>query len=216
MWPRATNGPAARARSTSVVRGCGLRQGRELYRSGSVAAGSDPDPTQDGDLWLVSDCMLDGSGNSVSKMWAAASVDSNLIPGQLTFDKSSPLFYQSHVMRSFPKDPLASLPSYPERATLDVHLQPFPLTLFDDLFADPERLGLDAEGVATLREKLLPLSVGEQLVWTREAAADTAHGGHSYIDQGVPMSCVTTTGMMRPPTRSPRPSTRPPPASHVR
>ena len=170
-------------------------KGRELYRSGSVPSGSDPDSTKDADLWLVSDCMLDAMGNSVSKMWAAKSVDSNLIPGQLTFDKSSPLFYQTHVMRGFPKDPLASLPSYPDRATLDVHLQPFPLALFDDLFTDPARLGLDADGVAALREKIVPLSVGQQLVWTPEAAADTAHGGHSYIDQGVPMSCVTTTGL---------------------
>ena len=170
-------------------------KGRELYRSGSVAAGSDPDPREDADLWLVSDCMLDGDGNSVSKMWATKSVDSNLLPGQLTFDKSSPLFYQTHVTRSFPKDPQASLAAFPERATLDVHLQPFPLTLFDDLFADPSLLGLAAEDVAALREKLRPLAVGEQLVWTAEAAADTAHGGHSYIDQGVPMSCVTTTGL---------------------
>ena len=168
---------------------------RELYRSGAVAPGSDPDPTRDADLWLVSDCMLDGDGNSVSKMWAAESVDSNLIPGQLTFDRSSPLFYRSHVARSFPKAPLASLPSYPDRATLDVHLQPFPLALFDDLFADPTRLGLDAEGVASLREKLQPLKVGQQLVWTPEAVADTAHGGHRFIDEGVPMACVTTTGM---------------------
>jgi len=170
-------------------------KGRELYRSGSVAAGTDPDPTRDDDLWLVSDCMLDAAGNAVSKLWAATSVDSNLIPGQLTFDKSSPLFYQTHVMRSFPKDPLASLPSYPERATLDVHLQPFPLALFDELFADPSRFGLDAEGVAELRARLLPLSVSAQLVWTPEAAADTEHGGQRYIDQGVAMSCVTTTGM---------------------
>ena len=170
-------------------------KGRELYRSGSVPPGSDPDPTQDPDLWLVSDCMLDDQGNSVSKMWATKSVDSNLLPGQLTFDKSSPLFYQSHVMRSFPKDPLASLPSYPDRATLDVHLQPFPLTLFDDLFADPERLGMDSTEVAALREKIVPLSVGEQLVWSPDAASDTAHGGLIYIDQGVPMSCVTTTGL---------------------
>jgi len=169
--------------------------GRELYRSGSVAPGSDPDPARDTDLWLISDCMLDGAGNSVSKMWAAKSVDSNLLPGQLTFDKASPLFYRTHVMRSFPKDPLESLSSYPERATLDVHLQPFPLALFDDLFADPARVNQNAESVAALREKLLPLHVGEQLVWTPEAAADTAHGGHSYIDQGVPMSCVTTTGL---------------------
>src|SRR6478752_6218899 len=170
-------------------------KGRELYRSGSVPAGSDPDPTQDSDLWLVSDCMLDSMGNSVSKMWATKTVDSNLLPAQLTFDRASPLFYESHVTRSFPKDPLASLANYPDRATLDVHLQPFPLSLFDELFATPQRLGLDATAVAALREKIVPLSVGEQLVWTKEAAADTAHGGLTYIDHGVPMSCVTSTGL---------------------
>ena len=166
----------------------------ELYRSGAVPAGSDPDASSDSDLWLVSDCMLDKDGASVSKLWDARRIDSNLIPGQLTFDKSSPLFYQTHVMRSFPKDPLASLASFPDRATLDVHLQPFPLSLFDELFADP-RSGLTPETVADLRAKILPLRVGAQLVWTAQAAADTAHGGHTYLDQGVPMSCVTTTGM---------------------
>ena len=170
-------------------------KGTELYRSGSVNAGHDPEPSTDPDLWLVSDCMLDGSGNAVSRLWDAESVDSNLIPGQLTFDKSSPLFYQTHVTRSFPKDPLTSLSGYPDRATLDVHLQPFPLALFDQLFSDPERLGLSADAASMLRAKLTPLTVGTQLVWTPEAAADTAHGGHTYIDQGIPMACVTTTGM---------------------
>jgi hypothetical protein len=190
QWP---SGAAQDRRAWFEV--AAFAKGRELYRSGSAPAGSDPDPSQDADLWLVSDCMLDGMGNSVSKMWAAKSIDSNLITGQLTFDKSSPLFYQTHVMRGFPKDPQASLSNYPERATLDVHLQPFPLALFDDLFVDPARLGLDTAGVTALRAKLVPLNVGKQLVWTPEAAADTAHGGHSYVDQGVPMSCVTTTGM---------------------
>ena len=167
----------------------------ELYRSGSVAKGSDPDPTTDLDLWLVSDCMLDTDGASVSKLWDARSVDSNLIPGQLTFDKASPLFYQTHVTRSFPKAPLASLGGFPDRATLDVHLQPFPLGLFDDLFSDPERSGMTVESVAALRQKIAPLHVGAQLVWTAAAAADSIHGGHVYFDQGIPMSCVTTTGM---------------------
>jgi hypothetical protein len=189
-WP---SGAAHDRRAWFEVRA--FAEDRELYQSGSVALGSDPDPTRDTDLWLVSDCLLDGDGNSVSKMWAAKSVDSNLLPGQVTFDRSSPLFYRTHVMRSFPKDPLASLPSYPERVTLDVHLQPFPLSLFDELFADPARLGYDADSTAALREKLRPLHVGEQLVWTPEAAADTRRGGHSYIDQGVPMSCVSTTGL---------------------
>lgn len=168
---------------------------QELYRSGSVETGRDPSVKTDPDLWLVSDCLLDDGGNPVAKLWDAASVDSTLLPGQLTFDKSSPLFYQTHVMRGFPKDPLTSLPEFPDRATLDVHLLPFPLELFDELFADSERLGFDAQQVADIRAKILPLSVGEQLVWTAEAAADPSRGGHTYLDQGVPMSCVTTTGM---------------------
>ncbi|HEY3666469.1 MAG TPA: hypothetical protein VGL19_10735, partial [Polyangiaceae bacterium] len=110
-------------------------------------------------------------------------------------DKSSPLYYQSHVTRKFPKDPQTSLSRFPDRVTLDLHLQPFPLDLFDDLFQDAARLGLDDSAVAALRGKLLPLSVGQQLVWTASAAADSAHGGLSYVDQGVPMACVTSTGL---------------------
>jgi hypothetical protein len=167
----------------------------ELFHSGNVPLGSDPTGQSDQDLWLVQDCLLDSNGNRVQTMWNAASVDSNLLPAQLTFDKSSPLYYQTHVTRSFPKDPGAALSAFPDRVTLDVHLQPFPLDLFDDLFSDPSRFGLDGEGVVGLRSKLVPLAVGAQLVWTASAAADTAHGGLSYVDQGVPVACVTTTGL---------------------
>ena len=167
----------------------------ELLHSGSVPLGTDPTAQGDPDLWLVRDCMLDSNSNQVPTLWNAASVDSNLLPAQLTFDKSSPLYYQTHVMRRFPKDPLTQLSAFPDRVTLDVHLQPFPLDLFDDLFSDPGRFGLDADGVSSLRAKLVPLTVGQQLVWTPSAAADTAHGGLTYIDQGLPVACVTTTGM---------------------
>ncbi|HWZ87213.1 MAG TPA: multiheme c-type cytochrome [Polyangiaceae bacterium] len=169
--------------------------GSELYHSGNVPNGTDPTALNDPDLWLVRDCMLDENGNAVDGLWDATSVDSNLLPGQLTFDKSSPLFYQTHVTRSFPHDPLASLPAYPDRATLTVHLLPFPLAFFDQLFSDPAALGLTADAVSALRAELVPLTLGQELVWTAAAAADTAHGGLTYIDQGVPVSCVTTTGM---------------------
>jgi hypothetical protein len=167
----------------------------ELYHSGNVASGTDPTALDDPDLWLVRDCLLDANGQLVNGLWDAATVDSNLLPGQLTFDKSSPLFYQTHVTRDFPRDPRASLSAYPDRVTLDLHLLPFPLDFFDQLFDQPERLGLSASAVAALRAQLLPLSVGKQLVWTAAAAADTAHGGLTYIDQGVPVSCVTDTGL---------------------
>lgn len=190
QWP---SGAAQDRRAWFEV--AAFAQDAELYHSGNVPAGTDPTALGGSDFWLVRDCMLDDSGNAVNDLWAAASVDSNLLPGQLTFDPSSPLFYRTHVMRSFPRDPLGSLPAYPDRATLDVHLLPFPLDLFDQLFADPERLGLTASAVSELRAQLVPLQLGEQLVWTAAAAADTAHGGLTYIDQGVPVACVTTTGM---------------------
>ena len=76
-----------------------------------------------------------------------------------------------------------------------MHLLPFPLGFFDQLFADPAALGLTADAVSALRAELVPLTLGQELVWTAAAAADTAHGGLTYIDQGVPVSCVTTTGM---------------------
>ena len=41
----------------------------------------------------------------------------------------------------------------------------------------------------------MPLSVGQQLVWTPSAAADTAHGGLTYIDQGASVACVTSAGL---------------------
>lgn len=169
--------------------------GAEIYHSGNVPNGTDPSAIADPDLWLVRDCMLDGASKATDGLWNADHVDSNLFPGQLTFDKSSPKFYETHVYRNFPKDPAASLSAFPDRVTLDVHLLPFPLGFFDDLFSDPARLSLSAADVAALRAKLVPLSLGTQLVWTAAAAADTAHGGLSYIDQGVPMACVSTTGM---------------------
>jgi nitrate/TMAO reductase-like tetraheme cytochrome c subunit len=169
--------------------------GTELYHSGNVPSGTDPTALADVDLWLVRDCMLDANGNAVNGLWDTASVDSNLIPGQLTFDKSSPLFYQTHVTRTFPRDPLASLSAYPDKVTLDVHLLAFPLDFFDDLFMNADRFGLTADAVSALRDKLQPLNVGQQLVWTAAAAADTVHGGLTYIDEGVPVACVTTTGM---------------------
>ncbi|HEY4102503.1 MAG TPA: multiheme c-type cytochrome [Polyangiaceae bacterium] len=167
----------------------------EIFHSGNVPLGADPTSLADPDLWLVRDCMLDDDGNAVNGLWSATSVDSNLLPGQLTFDKSSPLFYQTHVMRLFPHDPLASLSAFPDRVTLSVHLLSFPLDFFDDLFATPERLGLTSDAVAAIRSQLTPLTLGQELVWTAAAAADTAHGGLRYVDQGTPVACVTTTGM---------------------
>src|SRR5262249_49939348 len=146
----------------------------------------------DPDLWLVRDCLLDDQSALVHTFWDAKSFDSNQLPGQLTFDKSSPEFYQSHVYRNYPSDPTQSLPSFPDRVTLEVYLQPFGLDVFDDLFSDAANVGLTPDDVQALRAKLTPLNVGTTLEWTAAAAADTTHGGSVYFDQGVPVQCVTT------------------------
>jgi Cytochrome c554 and c-prime len=167
----------------------------QLLHSGQVPPGTDPTALNDDDRWLVRDCMLDAKGQPVSGLWNTASVDSNLLPAQITFDKTSPQYYQTHVTRTFPKNPLQSLAAFPDRVTLDVHLLPFPLDLFDDLFSDPKSLGLDADAVASMRAELTPLSIGQQLVWSADAVADTAHGGLTFVDDGVTMACVSSTGL---------------------
>ena len=177
--------------------------GVAIYQSG-VAQG-DALPT-DSDLWLIRDCLFDDQGERIDTFWDAATTDSNQLPGQLTFDPSSPLFYRSHVMQSYPRSDAKTLSAYPDRVTLDVHLLAFPFELFDDLFSDPARLGWSAADVQALRAQLVPLSVGKQLEWTPAAAADTAHGGSVYFDQGVPVRCVTNTGLNAAADKQPAPA----------
>jgi hypothetical protein len=60
--------------------------------------------------------------------------------------------------------------------------------------------------VQALRAKMVPLNVGKQLEWTAAAAGDTAHGGSVYFDQGVPVSCVTNTGLNAAADKQPAPA----------
>ena len=43
----------------------------------------------DPDLWLVRDCIFDGSGAPVDMFWQAASYDSNQLPGPVTTDQTA-------------------------------------------------------------------------------------------------------------------------------
>jgi Cytochrome c554 and c-prime len=113
------------------------------------------------DVWMLGDSLFDGAGQRTHRMWEAVTVESTLLPP-----------WPTRVQRSFPRT--GALAEYPDRVTLQVRLQPFPLDFFDELFAAPEELGLTAGTVQAIRATLVPLTVGPQLEWTPERAGSLA------------------------------------------
>jgi cytochrome c554/c'-like protein len=172
--------------------------GSPIYQSGVVPLGTDPTDLNDGDLWLLRDCMLDGQGNVVHTFWDAFTSDSNALPGQLTSDPLDPRYYQTHIMQTYPRGASTMLQAYPDAVTLDVNLLAFPPDLFDDLFSNPAEIGLSAAQVNDMRAKLVPLAVGTQLTWTQAAASDPTQGGSRYFEQGIPVSCVSKGSSLNP------------------
>jgi hypothetical protein len=143
---------------------------------------------QDPDLWLIRDCLFNERGEETHMFWEAREYESNLLPAQLTFDPSDPRFYQSHVFKNYPNTGFLS--SYPDRVTLRVYLQPFGLDVFDDLVASGDLTDTPEYEVAALRAKLRPLTVGDELVWTRETADE------NYVEAGLPVACVSETNLL--------------------
>src|SRR6266542_1455570 len=128
--------------------------GSPIYQSGAVPPGTEPTTLNDPDFWLIRDCIFDAQGTETHMFWDAASFESNQLPGQLTFDRSSPDFYKSHVVQTFPRiGSNTKLSAFPDRVTLRVQLETFPLELFDDLFANsnvftPEQLQMMRQQLA--------------------------------------------------------------------
>jgi hypothetical protein len=156
-----------------------------IYQSGVVAAATDVTKSTDPDLWLLRDCMFDDQGNEVHMFWQAQSYESNQLPGQLTFTQSDIRFYQTHVMQAFPRrGTTRTLPSYPDRVSMRVHIQPVGLDVLADLVASGDLS--DAEAAA-LGGKLPTFDVGDELVWTAATATEM------FTETGQPMSCITHT-----------------------
>ena len=162
--------------------------GGSIYQSGQVPDGVPVSALADPDLWLMQDCLRDEAGAETHSFWAAVSNGSNSLPGQLTFDASDPRFYQSHVYRNYPRS--GFLQRYPDRVSLRVYLQPFGLDVFDDLVESGDLVDRDDVSVADMRAQLTPLTVGEALVWTREAATE------NYVEGGLPVACVSATNLL--------------------
>ncbi len=159
-----------------------------IYQSGNVVAGTSPTDSEDPDLWLIRDCLFDDGGAEVHMFWEATDYESNLLPGQLTFDPSDVRYYQTHVAQRYPRG-TDSLERAPDRVTMRVHLAPFGLDIFDDLVKSGDLADTDAYTVAELRERLAPLYVGAELEWTPDTATD------EFTSDALPVSCITTTNL---------------------
>jgi hypothetical protein len=158
------------------------KAGLPVYQSGVVAKGASPLKTDDADMWLLRDCMFDEKGNEVSMFWQAASVDSTLLPAQLTFDQLDPRFYQSHIEQTYPRVGRTTFPAMPDRVTLRVRLQPIGVDVLQDLVDSHD---LDP----AVRDAMPTFDIGALLEWT-EATATQA-----WVEDGLPVSCVTTTNL---------------------
>src|SRR5205823_11714972 len=125
--------------------------------------GASPAKTDDPDMWLLRDCMFDDKGNEVSMFWQAASVDSTLLPAQLTFDALDPRFYQTHIEQTYPRVGRTTFGAMPDRVTLRVRLQPVGIDVLQDLVDSRD---LDP----AIRDAMPTLDVGALLEWTEATA----------------------------------------------
>jgi hypothetical protein len=159
--------------------------GNVVYQSGVVPAGAPVTSlTTDPDLWLIRDCMFDGTGAPVNMFWNAATVESNLLPFPTTSDPTDPAYYRTHVLQYYPRSPTATLPQAPDKVTLRLLLQPIGLDVLRDLEGTGD---LDAAIEAQIHTLVFPEPI---LTWT----AATANG--TYFEGQSPVSCVSDTGLV--------------------
>ena len=159
-----------------------------LYQSGHVPDGTSVTELDDPDVWSVRDCLLDAGDDPVHMFWQASSYESNLLPGQATFDQTDPRFYRTHVEQRYPRGD-AYLSAYPDRVTVTIWLAPVGLDVVDDLVASGDLADTDGLSIAELKARLAPRAVGAALEWTPATAAA------SFVSDGLPMSCITTTAL---------------------
>jgi hypothetical protein len=158
--------------------------GTVFYQSGVVPDGTPVVAVQnDPDLWLLRDCMFDGSGNQVDMFWLAATTQGDELPVQVTFDMTSSLYYQTHIVQNFPRALNAVLPQMPDQVTMRIRIQPIGLDVLNDLVGGGY---LDASVAAAI-----PMfDAAPLLTWTPQAAAAAKL---TYLEDGQPVTCVSST-----------------------
>jgi hypothetical protein len=161
------------------------KAGKVIYQSGVVPDGGSVTALKnDPDLWLLRDCMFDTTGKQVDMFWQAASVESNELPAQVTFDTTDPRFYQTHILQQFPRALNAVLPEVPDQVTLRMRIQPVGVDVLQSLVASGD---LDAGVVAEM-----PIfDVTPLVTWTPATATLT----YQDLETGQPVACVSPSGL---------------------
>lgn len=180
-WP---SGAAQDRRAWAEV--IASKGGQMIYQSGVVPDGTAVTSlTSDPDLWLLRDCIFDGSGKQVDMFWQAATYEGNALPAPLTFMSGDPSFYKTHIVQSFPRALGSGLPQMPDQVTLRIRMQPIGLDVLQDLVDSGDLK--DKSVLANMRTwDVVPL-----VTWTPQAAQMQ---NLTYVDEdGQPVSCVSPT-----------------------
>ncbi|HEX8794326.1 MAG TPA: multiheme c-type cytochrome [Polyangiaceae bacterium] len=184
FWP---SGAAQDRRAWAEV--IATKGGKTIYQSGVVPDGTavtSIPSTTDPDLWLLRDCMFDGSGKQVDMFWQAASTEGNELPAPVTFMMTDPNFYKTHIVQSFPRALGSGLPQIPDQVTLRIRLQPIGLDVLQDLVSSGDLKD------KTILQNMPTWDVVPLLTWTPQAAQMQ---NLTYVDEdGQPVSCVSPTG----------------------
>ena len=140
---------------------------------------SSPDP----DLWLIRDCIYDGSGTPLTMFWQAVKLaPSNQLPGLLIQNVNDPTTYQTHFMREYPSG--GTLATLPDHVTVAVHLQAIGDDVLNGLVASGD---LDASVPAQIAR--YTLGGGAAVDWT-PTAANAFQAPDATT--GAVMTCVAT------------------------
>lgn len=160
--------------------------GKTIYQSGVVPDGTAVTSlTSDPDLWLLRDCMFDGTGKQVDMFWQAASTEGNELPAPVTFTPTDPDFYKTHIVQSFPRALGSGLSGMPDQVTVRIRLQPIGLDVLQDLVSSG-----DLKDQSVL-QNMPTWDVVPLVTWTPQLAAAA---NLTYLDEdGQPVSCVSPT-----------------------
>ena len=174
FWP---SGAAQDRRAWAEV--IAYKGGAAIYQSGVVPDGTPVTAVQaDPDLWLLRDCMFDAQSQHVDMFWQAATTEGYELPMPTTTDATSPDYYKTHIVQSFPRAVNGALPQMPDQVTMRIRLQPVGIDVIDDLVDGGD---LDAGIVANMPTwDVVPL-----VTWTPSTATLT------YADElQQPVTCV--------------------------
>jgi hypothetical protein len=108
-----------------------------IWSTGTIPPGGSVDEAiaDDPNLWSFGSTLYDLNGQPTPFFWEAAAIDGNLLVAPTSTDPSSPVFVQTHATHDFLVKPGEGLPGVPDRIELELHVQPFPVDVVDELIA---------------------------------------------------------------------------------